>query len=128
MLFHTSILQRWTDRLGRFAVPVLVLIGIGSALAADSVPVPVPAPAPTEKVTIATNEVAAVATAPKEPPFTNSLGMVFVPVRGSKALFCIWETRVRDFRAFVKDTGYKATNDVYSLRADGWKQRGDSWE
>jgi len=40
-------------------------------------------------------------------PWVNSLGMKFVPVRGTTVLFCIWETRVKDFRAFVKDKGYE---------------------
>jgi tetratricopeptide (TPR) repeat protein len=32
---------------------------------------------------------------------TNSLGMVFVGVPGADVLFCIWETRVRDYAAYA---------------------------
>lgn len=36
----------------------------------------------------------------------NSLGMRFVPVPGVKnALFCVWETRVKDFRRFLEEQG-----------------------
>src|SRR5262245_53660861 len=46
-------------------------------------------------------------------PWENSLGMKFVPVPGANVLFCIWETRVRDFEAFVKATGHHA--------GEGWR-------
>ena len=44
--------------------------------------------------------------ATKDRPFVNSLGMKLVPVRGTKVLACVWETRVRDFAAFVRESGY----------------------
>ncbi len=34
----------------------------------------------------------------------NSLGMPFVPVSGTTVRFCIWPTRVQDYRAFVAAT------------------------
>jgi formylglycine-generating enzyme required for sulfatase activity len=34
-------------------------------------------------------------------PFTNSLGMKFVPVAGTEVSFCIWETRVKDYAAYA---------------------------
>ena len=37
--------------------------------------------------------------------WTNSLGLIFVPVPGTKVLFSIWDTRVQDYQAFVTDTG-----------------------
>lgn len=82
----------------------------------------------------------AIATATKVPPFENSLGMKFVPVPGIKVLFSIWETRVKDFEAFVKATGHKAEQakqgpldvegGVWSIdkeRYGGWTQAGKTW-
>ena len=61
-------------------------------------------------------------------PWTNSLAMPFVPVPGTKVRFGIWDVRVRDFEVFVAQTEYDATEGMYSLRRDGWKQRGDTWK
>ncbi len=55
---------------------------------------------------------ASVATATKDAPFVNSLGIKFVPVPitggptdGKRVLFSIWETRERDYEVFVRETG-----------------------
>lgn len=37
--------------------------------------------------------------------FVNSLGQRFVPIPGTPAYFCIWNTRVSDYGQFVKETG-----------------------
>ena len=42
------------------------------------------------------------ATATKAAPFVNTLGQEFVPVPGTDALFCRWDTRVRDFAEYAR--------------------------
>ncbi len=61
--------------------------------------------------TSAPSAVDATSAASKDKPFVNSLGMKFVsvpitggPTNGQSVLFCIHETRVMDYEAFVKDT------------------------
>ncbi len=74
-------------------------------------------------------------------PVTNSLRMEFLPAGTSNVLVSRWETRVKDFAAFVKATGYDAfsestdgkrpfTLEANALNASGydWKQSDGSWQ
>ncbi len=56
-----------------------------------------------------------------------SLGMEFVPVPGTTVLFSIWETRVKDFEAFVTATGHDATGAMYSFRGGAGGHHGATW-
>jgi formylglycine-generating enzyme required for sulfatase activity len=44
-------------------------------------------------------------TATRGNPWTNSLGMVFLPVPGTAVRFSIWDARVQDYQAFAAATG-----------------------
>jgi hypothetical protein len=58
--------------------------------------------------------------------WTNSLGMPFVPVPGTKVLFCIWKTRVQDFEAFANAQKDSAMGGLVSAGGQGaWKT--NSW-
>lgn len=60
--------------------------------------------------------------ATKEKPFANSLGMKFVPVPGTKVLFSIWDTRVRDYRVYeLANPGVDASwkSPSYKRGSDG---------
>lgn len=61
-------------------------------------------------------------TATMERPFVNSLGMKFVPVPGTKALFSVWDTRVRDWQAFVQKEG-----DIGQWGIDGFVENKLNW-
>ena len=64
-------------------------------------------------------------------PWTNSLGVKFVPAGTDGVLFSVWDVRVKDFKAFVDATGYDATKGMVSFDndgTDGWKARGDTWK
>jgi len=79
--------------------------------------------APAAPLLPATPREATPATATKAAPFTNSLGMKFVPLlryQDGKRLLCgIWETRSRDYAAFMADParGYEMTGED----ANDWK-------
>jgi formylglycine-generating enzyme required for sulfatase activity len=66
--------------------------------------------------------------AAEESPWTNSLGMVFLPVPGTKVRFGVWDVRVQDFEAFVSVTRYDATAGLFSVGSGGLQQRGDTWK
>ena len=48
--------------------------------------------------------------------WTNNLGMIFVPVPGTRVFFSIWETRMEDFAAFAaSQPGLDGTNWNHAL-------------
>jgi formylglycine-generating enzyme required for sulfatase activity len=60
--------------------------------------------------------------------FTNQLGMVFREVKPGELFFSVWETRVRDFRAFTKATGHNAKAGVISMKDGEFSEFGHHWE
>ena len=102
---------------------------VGMVVKPPSQPPPQPPPTPTDPL----------AGVSKNAPFTNGLGMKFVPAGSPGVLFSVWETRVRDFEAFVEDSGHDAVSEnrfgtkAYTLekKADGspgYEQKGGSWK
>jgi serine/threonine protein kinase len=60
-------------------------------------------------------------------PWSNSLDMKFVPT--GQIHFAVWQTRVRDFAAFVQATGYDATGGMSSVvTQNGFKLNSLSWK
>ncbi|MEI6036240.1 MAG: SUMF1/EgtB/PvdO family nonheme iron enzyme [Verrucomicrobiae bacterium] len=54
--------------------------------------------------------------ATKDAPFENSLGMRFVPLPGRDALMSVWDTRVKDFRAYAEASGYRQQGGISILK------------
>lgn len=77
------------------------LLGEGAGVAESSAP-------PEKPTTGRPDPVLAAAT--KEKPFVNSLGMKFVPVKGTDVLFCIHETRWKDYAVYAAAHPRDATN------------------
>jgi serine/threonine protein kinase len=60
-------------------------------------------------------------------PWSNSLELKFVPI--GQIHFAVWQTRVRDFAAFVQATGYDATGGMSSVvTQNGFKVNALSWK
>jgi formylglycine-generating enzyme required for sulfatase activity len=96
-------------------------------MAAKMAPASVPVPLPLG----ASDPLAGVS---KERPYQNSLGMAFVPAGTPGVLFSVWETRVKDFEAFVEESGHDAISEnafggpAFTLESGpDWKQAGGSW-
>ena len=50
-------------------------------------------------------------------PWTNSLGVKFVPAGTDGVLFSIWDVRVKDFQAYAQATGYQQTGGIYVIKS-----------
>ena len=60
-------------------------------------------------------------------PFTNSLGMKFVPLGRGEVRICIWETRVRDFAEFVASSGFEVPWGMFTLTGNRWDKSDHTW-
>lgn len=61
-----------------------------------------------------------------EKPWTNTLGMRFVPVDG--LYVSVWETRVGDFEKFVQAAEYSSMGPMQTVRTSGQGFYGASWK
>jgi len=93
--------ERACFRLGSLVGVCLLSTCVPSRVAGQQSP-----PATGPLGTASPSTIRAVGEAKRDKPFVNSLGMKFVPVSGTRVLVGIWETRVADFQAFVREAGY----------------------
>jgi len=120
-------LSRWVLVL----ITMIVFAGLGWWFASRTVtppaqpPIAKATPTPTPKPVVAHH-----APLVAGEPWSNSLEMKFVPI--GQIHFAVWQTRVRDFAAFVQATGYDAsggmssvvTQNGFKLNALTWKEPG----
>ena len=59
--------------------------------------------------------------------FVNTLGMPFVPVKGTEVAFCIWETRVKEYAAANAGVGGRWKNPPFK-QSDTYPVVNVSWE
>ena len=122
-----------TDSLNKAHVKVLARLSTPTPVPGGSQPPMVNRPSP-----VPSPPADPFATISKNTPFTNSLGMTFVPAGTPGVLFSVWETRVQDFESFVEATDYDAItksangDSAYTLEKNadgsvGWEQKGGSW-
>ena len=93
------------------AVAAVLVIGAVALLARRTQDSPVRAKAPAPSVT----------------PFTNSLGMKFVPLGRGEVRICIWETRVRDFAEFIASSGFQVPWGMFTLVGGRWGNSDHTW-
>ncbi len=105
--------HRWIDYGFR------IVLETGGKISASTRPPPAPPAAAAPKTLDP-------ALATKDAPFENSLGMKFVPVPGTKVLFCIHETRFSDYEEYAKNAmetvngGWKSqSNEGVEITRDG---------
>lgn len=126
--------RRFVQKIGvGAAVLVLILMWWNYNKQAGAIQPPTPSPPLTENEKKLFAETGLRNFTPSAPPaegtqWINSLGMKFLPVAGTHILFCAWETRLQDFETFVKDSGYDANGQMFSMGPDDWQQRGDTWK
>lgn len=128
MRFHDCDASRSIDRFRRLRLGVTSVVAAAASLAWGVAQGPVHNSSSLTRPSSDAVQEAFPTNASPAHPFTNSLGMRFVAIPGMPVLFSVWETRVKDFAEFVRETGYQATEGVFSLTTNRWKQVGDSWK
>lgn len=86
--------------------PLLAALGAATALFIGiwMVSSPTSAPRPASPAPEAVRKPAPIAHPPATAQYTNTLGMPFVRLPGTKILLCVWDTRRQDYEAFANET------------------------